>query len=148
MEMSRDNVQKRTEAPYTEKSPDDDQKRYVYKYRNTAQDHSFTFFHRNKKTLLSATSILSRSPMAYNTTASLDKLTCTDYVDFGKCQDRFRRFFFGQKRFQLLGCKTQSIQERRQERVPTGPKSYNGRNRFQPVCDIEESAGQCSKKLC
>ena len=42
--------------------------------------------------LLSATSILSRSPMAYNTTASLDKLTCTDYVDFGKCQDRFGRF--------------------------------------------------------
>ena len=29
--------------------------------------------------------------MAYNTTASLDKLTCTDYVDFGKCQDRFGR---------------------------------------------------------
>ena len=30
--------------------------------------------------------------MAYNTTASLDKLTCTDYVDFGKCQDRFVQF--------------------------------------------------------
>ena len=30
--------------------------------------------------------------MAYNTTASLDKLTCTDYVEFGKCQDRFRQF--------------------------------------------------------
>ena len=29
--------------------------------------------------------------MVYNTTASLDKLTCTDYVDFGKCQDRFGR---------------------------------------------------------
>ena len=29
--------------------------------------------------------------MAYNTTASLDKLTCTDYVDFGKSSDRFRR---------------------------------------------------------
>ena len=27
--------------------------------------------------------------MAYNTTASLDKLTCTDYVDFSKGQDRF-----------------------------------------------------------
>ena len=27
--------------------------------------------------------------MTYNTTAPLDKLTCTDYVDFGKCQDRF-----------------------------------------------------------
>ena len=42
--------------------------------------------------LLPATSILSRSPMAYNTTASLDKLACTDYVDFGRSQDRFGRF--------------------------------------------------------
>ena len=32
--------------------------------------------------------------MAYNTTASLDKLTCTDYVDFGKSLDRFGRFFW------------------------------------------------------
>ena len=30
--------------------------------------------------------------MAHNTTASLDKLTCADYVDFGKCQDGFERF--------------------------------------------------------
>ena len=30
--------------------------------------------------------------MAYNTTASLDKLTCTDYVDFGKSLERFGRF--------------------------------------------------------
>ena len=30
--------------------------------------------------------------MAYNTTASLDNLTCTNYVDFGKCQDRFGQF--------------------------------------------------------
>ena len=44
------------------------------------------------KSLFSATSILSRSPMAYNTTASLDKITCTDYVDFGKSSDRFGRF--------------------------------------------------------
>ena len=44
------------------------------------------------KSLLSATSIPSRSPMADNTTENLDELTCTDYVDFGKCQDRFGRF--------------------------------------------------------
>ena len=50
-----------------------------------------TFIHKNKS-LLSATSILSRSPIAYNTTASLDKRTYTDYVDFGKCQDKFGRF--------------------------------------------------------
>ena len=30
--------------------------------------------------------------MAYNTTETLNKLTCTDYVDFGKSQDRFGRF--------------------------------------------------------
>ena len=46
-----------------------------------------------KKTLLSATSILSRSPMDYNTTATLHKLSCTDYVEFGKCQERFGRIF-------------------------------------------------------
>ena len=51
---------------------------------------SSTFMHKNKS-LLSTTSILSRSPMAHNTTAFLDKLTCTDYVDFGKCQERFGR---------------------------------------------------------
>ena len=42
--------------------------------------------------LLSATSFQSRSPMAYNFTETLDKLACTDYVDFGKSQDRFGRF--------------------------------------------------------
>ena len=41
---------------------------------------------------LSATSILSRSPMAYNTTAFLDKLASTDYLVFGKNQDRFGLF--------------------------------------------------------
>ena len=55
------------------------------------QNHSSTFIHKNKS-LLPATSIPSRSPVAYNTTASLNNLTCTDYVDFGKCQDRFGRF--------------------------------------------------------
>ena len=32
--------------------------------------------------------------MAYNTIATLDKLACTDYVDFGKRQERFGRFFW------------------------------------------------------
>ena len=30
--------------------------------------------------------------MASNNNASLDKLTCTNYVDFDKCQDRFVQF--------------------------------------------------------
>ena len=56
------------------------------------QIHSLTFIRENIS-LVSATSIRSRSPMAYNTTASLDKLTCTDYVDFVKGQDRFGGLF-------------------------------------------------------
>ena len=43
--------------------------------------------------------------MAYNTTASLDKLTCTDYVDFGKCQDRFGRFSWSKKDSNYLDVK-------------------------------------------
>ena len=49
------------------------------------QNQSLPFI-RKIKSLLLVTSILSQSPMAYNTTAFLDKLTCTDYVEFGKCQ--------------------------------------------------------------
>ena len=54
------------------------------------QNNSSTFIRKNRS-FLSASSILSRSPMAYNTTDSLNKLTCTDYVDFGECQDRFKQ---------------------------------------------------------
>ena len=43
--------------------------------------------------------------MAYNTTASLDKLTCTDYVDFGKCQDRFGRFSWSENDSKYLDVK-------------------------------------------
>ena len=54
------------------------------------QNHSSTFIH--NKSLLSATSILYRSPMACNATAPLEKLTCTNYVHFVKCHDRFAHF--------------------------------------------------------
>ena len=43
--------------------------------------------------------------MAYNTTASLDKLTCTDYVDFGNCQDRFGRFSWSKNDSNYLDVK-------------------------------------------
>ena len=56
------------------------------------QNHYLPFFHKINS-LLPATSILSRSPMAYNATASLHKLTCTDYVDFGPFPETFGRFF-------------------------------------------------------
>ena len=43
--------------------------------------------------------------MAYNTTENLDKLTCTDYVDFGKCQDRFERFSWSKNDSNYLDIK-------------------------------------------
>ena len=91
MEISRDNEQKTKESPYMGMSRDSDQKHAYISNEIQLQNLSLNLIHKNKS-LLSATSILSRSPMAYNATASLDKLTCADYVDFGKCQDTFGRF--------------------------------------------------------
>ena len=54
---------------------------------------------------LPATSVPSHSPMINNTTASLDKSTGTDYVDFGKCQDRFGQFSWSKNDSNFLGVK-------------------------------------------
>ena len=43
--------------------------------------------------------------MAYNTTATLDILACTDYVDFGECQDRFGRISWSKNAFDYLDVK-------------------------------------------
>ena len=43
--------------------------------------------------------------MTFNTTASLDKLNCIDYVDFGKCQDRFGRLFWSKNGSNYLDVK-------------------------------------------
>ena len=54
---------------------------------------------------LSATSILSRSPMAYNTKKTLEKLACTNYVDFSKNQGRFGRFSWSKNDSNYLDIK-------------------------------------------
>ena len=134
MEMSLDNDQKRKESTYMEMSRDNDQKYAYISNKMQPQNRSLHFNHKNDS-LLSGTSVLSSSPMAYNTTASLDKPTCTDYVDFDKCQHRFANFL-DQKRFQSFGCKTQSFQRRWQQRFPTLIRSYNERRRIQSVVAI------------
>ena len=92
MEMSRDNDQKWKKSPYMEISRDIDQKHAYKSNEMQLQKYSLTFIYKNSS-ILSATSILSRSTMAYNTTASLDRLTCTNCMVFGECQDRFGHFF-------------------------------------------------------
>ena len=98
MEVSRDNDQKRKYS-------------LIRKYHVTlASTKAVTFFSQfivqlsfsKINPLLSATSILSK---AYNTTEILDKLTCTDYVDFGKSQDRFGRFSWSKNDSNYLDIK-------------------------------------------
>ena len=76
--MSRDQYQKRKEP---------------HKMSRDTGGYKSNDLHFSKiNSLLSTTGILSRLSMACNTTASLDKVTCTDYVNFGKSPDRFGRF--------------------------------------------------------
>ena len=47
--------------------------------------------------------------MAYNSTASLDNLTCIDFVDFGKCQDRFGRYSWSKNDSNYLDVKLEVL---------------------------------------
>ena len=84
--MSRDNVQKGENLLIWKCHVTMTKKDAVISNEMQVQNHSLTSFHKNKSLPL-ATSIPSRSTMAYITTASMDKIPRTDYVDFGKCQD-------------------------------------------------------------
>ena len=95
---------KKEKIPYMEMSRDNDQNNAYVNNEMQLQNHSLTTIHKNKPHF-SATSTLSCSPMAYNKTASLDKLTCTNYVDFGKCEDRFRDFFWSKNDSNYLDVK-------------------------------------------
>ena len=69
--------------------------------------------------------------MTYNTTATLDKLTCTDYVDFGKCQDRFGRISWSKNFFDYLEVKLkvfkkdENKQFRLAQNLTTGEAYFN-----------------------
>ena len=74
------------------------------------QNHFLTSVQKNIS-LLSATSILSRSTMAYNATAALAKLTCTDYVDSCQYQDRLGQFSWSENDFNYLDVKLKLLKE-------------------------------------
>ena len=109
--------QKRKEWPQLEISRDNDQKRKYFlkrKYHVTlVRTKAVTYISQitvqlsflQINSLLSATSILSRSPMAYKTTASLDKLACTEYKVFGKSQDRCGRISWSKNDSNYLDIK-------------------------------------------
>ena len=117
-EKSGDNVQKMIESPFMAKSPQNDPKRKkrLTKTKRACINNKLQLQHPSsaillkKEPLRSATSFLSRSFMTYNITASMDKRSCTDYVDFDKCQQIWT-IFVVQNCFQILGWKTQGFQE-------------------------------------
>ena len=84
--------------------------------------------------------------MTYNTTATLDKLACTDYVDFGKCQDRFGRIFWSKNSFDYLDVKLkvfrkgENKQFRLAQNLTMGVADFNQciRLRNQPVVAVKD----------
>ena len=88
-----------------------------------------------KKSLLPATSTLYRSPMACNTNASLDKLTCTDYVDFGKCQNSFGRLSWCTNDSNYLGVKGEIIKKEDNKEFRRVQRLTMGRQISAKLCD-------------
>ena len=146
MEMSRDKDQKGKNLLIWKRHVIMTKKDAYTSTRMQLQNFSLTFVHTNKS-LPSAISFLSCSPMTYNTTASSDKLTCTDYVDFGKCQDRFGQFSWPKNDSNYLDIKLKVFKEddnkdfRLVQNLTLGEEDFN-------QFEIEESAGHCSRKLC
>ena len=61
----------------------------------------------------------------------MDKLACTEYVDFGKCQERFGRIFRSKKSFDYLDVKLkvfkrdENKQFRRAQNLTMGEADFN-----------------------
>ena len=109
-------------------------------HEHFATPKSFFFVLKNKR-LLSAGSVQSQrsNPMAYNTTASLDKLTCCDYPTIctfetvKTCLDQH----LGPKMTKATWIKNLKYSRKTTE-TSLGPKHYIGRFRFHPIYAIEE----------
>ena len=80
--------------------------------------------------------------MAYNTTTTLDKIACTYYVDFGKCQERFGRFSWSKNDFNYLDVKLKMFKRedknaefRLRQNLSMGESDFNQciRQRYQIV---------------
>ena len=88
--------------------------------------------------------------MTYNTTATLDKLACTYYMDFGKCQDRFGRISGYKSSFDYLNVKLKVFKEdgnkqlRLAQNFTIGEADFNQFNRLRNQLVV--AAGGFSKE--
>ena len=110
-------------------------KKHAYKCNKMQlHNHSSTFIHKYES-LPSATSIISRSRMAYNTTASLNKLTCTDYVDFRKRQDRFGQISWYKNDSNYLDVKLKLFMKDDKKELRPVQNRMMGRRILTSLCD-------------
>ena len=93
-----------------------------------SKKYCFSLFSRIK--LLFSLLQTTKLNLAYNTTASLDKLACTDYVDFGKCQDRFERISWSKKSFDYLDVKLKVFKRDENKQVPLAQNFTMGEANF------------------
>ena len=109
------------------------------------QNYSLTFFHKNES-LLSTTSLFG-PPMVYNTTASFDKLSCTDYVNFGKCQDRFGQFSWSKKDSNYWDEKLKVFKEDDNKEVRLVQKLTIGEAKFNQFMRLRNQLVNAAEKL-
>ena len=78
---------------------------------NEMHPKSIFNFHLQKQSIRFSYQLFILFPLTYNTTATLDKLTCTNYVDSGICQDRFGQFFWSKSGSIYLDVKLKVIKK-------------------------------------
>ena len=85
--------------------------------------------------------------MAHNTTVSLKKLTCTNYVDFGKCQDRFGRFSWSRNDSSYLDVKLKVIRKGDKEEFPVVQKLTMGEANFNQFLRLRNQLVTAAKNI-
>ena len=124
--MSRDNDQNKKNLLLSKGHVRLAKKRCVYEYRKAAPK-SLSKFH-SRKGIISLSyhlSLLFTNDVHHY--CVFGQANLYQLFELWKMPGQIWTIFLVQKCFQLLGCKTQNFQGSWQQRVLTGPKSYNGR---------------------
>ena len=98
------------------------------------QNFSLNFIPKSKP-ILSARRILSRSPMAHDTIASLNKLSFTDYVDFSNCQNKLELFFRSKNDSNYLDVKPKIFKKGENKEFQLVQKLTMGKQISTSLCD-------------
>ena len=102
-------------------------------------------FSLEKNVVLTSPNNKIESEMTYNTTATLDKLVCTDYVFFGKCQDRFGRISWSKNSFDYMDVKLKVFKKDENQHFRLAQNFTMGEADLFSFFSTEESAGCCGQ---